>query len=194
MRSNSQIASLSTASHDFVRVAKCLAAGRGRADEVSRWARSIPSTRVREILKAGVVPNSLTDAGALAPYRELATGFFGSMAAQSAFAKIFGAGDFTRTPLRTLIAVLTTAPVAYSVSELAPKPITSLNFATAQLEAEKVSAHVVITNELARSLSPAATRSGQTPPKADITPHTLAVCDTRPAQVDRKMISVPTRH
>jgi HK97 family phage major capsid protein len=157
MRSNSQIASLSTASHDFVRVAKCLAAGRGRADEVSRWARSIPSTRVREILKAGVVPNSLTDAGALAPYRELATGFFGSMAAQSAFAKIFGAGDFTRTPLRTLIAVLTTAPVAYSVSELAPKPITSLNFATAQLEAEKVSAHVVITNELARSLSPAAT-------------------------------------
>ena len=102
------------------------------------------------------MPNSLTDAGALAPFRELANGFFGSLAAQSAFSKIFGAGDFTRVPLRTLIAVLTTAPVAYSVSELAPKPIASLDFSTAQLDAEKVSAHVVITDELARSGSGAA--------------------------------------
>jgi HK97 family phage major capsid protein len=157
MRNENKVVSLSSAAHDFVQVAKALAAGRGRADEVTRWARSIPSSRVREVLKAGVVPNSLTDAGALAPFRELSSGFFGSMAANSAFAKIMGAGDFTRVPLRTLISVLTTAPSAYAVSELAPKNITSLNFASAQLDAEKVSAHVVITDELARSLSPAAT-------------------------------------
>jgi HK97 family phage major capsid protein len=156
MRNDKQIAHLSTAAHDFAVMAKCLAAGRGRADEVSRWARSVPSSRVRDVLKSGITPNSLTDAGALAPYRELATGFFGSLAAQSAFSKIYGAGDFTRVPLRTLIAVLTTAPVAYSVSELAPKPITSLDFSTAQLEAEKVSAITVITEELARSNSGAA--------------------------------------
>jgi hypothetical protein len=52
---------------------------------------------------------------------------------------------------------LTTAPVAYSVSELAPKPIARMNFATAPLEAQKVSALIAITEELARSLSPAAT-------------------------------------
>jgi hypothetical protein len=158
VRTDKQIVNLSTAAHDFVQVAKCLAAGRGRADEVTRWARSVPSSRVRDVLKTGVVPNSLaTNAGAeLAPYKELASGFFGSMAANSAFAKIMGAGDFTRVPLRTLISVLTTAPVAHSVSALAPKPITSMDFTTATLDAQKVSAHVVITEELARSGSGAA--------------------------------------
>jgi hypothetical protein len=156
MRSDNKVVSLSSAAHDFAVVAKCLAAGRGRADEVQRWARSVPSSRVRDVLKAGVIPNSLTDAGALAPFRELSSGFFGSLAASSAFSKILNAGDFTRTPLRTLIAVLTTAPVAYAVSELAPKPIASLDFSTAQLEAEKVTSFVVISDELARSASGAA--------------------------------------
>jgi hypothetical protein len=82
MRNDKQIAHLSSAAHDFVQVARCLAAGRGRADEVSKWARSIPSSRVRDVLKTGVVPNSLTDSGALVPFRELSTGFFGSMAAR----------------------------------------------------------------------------------------------------------------
>jgi HK97 family phage major capsid protein len=155
---SNKVVSLSSAAHEFVQVAKCLAAGRGRADEVQRWARSVPSSRVRDVLKSGVTPHSLsTDGTELAPYRELSTGFFGSMAANSAFSKIYNAGDFTRTPLRTLIGVLTTAPVAYSVSELAPKPVASMDFATATLEPEKVSALIVITEELARSLSPAAT-------------------------------------
>lgn len=96
------------------------------------------------------VPNYLaTNAGSeLAPYKELATGFFGSLAGQSAFSKIYNAGDFTRTPLRTLISVLATAPVGYAVSELAPKNITSMDFSTATLEAEKVSAVCVISDEL----------------------------------------------
>jgi hypothetical protein len=158
MRSNSQIAHLSTASHEFVQMAKCLAAGRGRADEVQQWARSIPSSRVRDVLKSGVAPHSVTTDGTeLAPFRELSAGFFGSMAAQSAFSKIYQAGDFTRTPLRTLIAVLTTAPVGCAVSELAAKPASSMQFATAQLEAERVSCFVAISDELARSISPAAT-------------------------------------
>jgi HK97 family phage major capsid protein len=159
MRNDKQVVSLSTAAHDFAVMAKCLAAGRGRSAEVQRWARSVPSSRVRDVLKAGVVPNNIaTNAGAeLAPYKELASGFFGSMAANSAFAKIMGAGDFTRTPLRTLIAVLSTGATGYSVSALAPKPITSLDFSTATLEAERVSAHVVISDELARSLAPAST-------------------------------------
>ena len=76
---SNKVVSLSSAAHDFVLVAKCLAAGRGRADEVQRWARSVPSSCVRDVLKTGVTPNSLaTNVGVeLAPYRELATGFFG---------------------------------------------------------------------------------------------------------------------
>jgi hypothetical protein len=157
MRSDNKVVSLSAAGHEFVQVAKALAAGRGRAEDVQRWARSIPSPRVRDVLKSGVVPNYLaTNAGSeLAPYKELATGFFGSLAGQSAFSKIYNAGDFTRTPLRTLI-ILTTAPVGYAVSELAPKNITSMDFSTATLEAEKVSAVCVISDELARSASGAA--------------------------------------
>ena len=151
---SNKVVSLLSAAHNFCQVAKSLAAGRGRADEVRRWAHSVPSSRVRDVLKTGVVPNSLTtNAGAeLAPYKELASGFFGSMAAQSAFSKIFNAGDFTRVPLRTLISVLTTAPVAYSVSELAPKPITSMDFSTATLEAEKVSSFVVISESWLEAL------------------------------------------
>jgi HK97 family phage major capsid protein len=136
-------------------MAKVLAAARGRHVDAQELARSIPSTRVREVFKSAVGPNALSDSE-LVPYKELAGGFFGSMAANSAFSKIYNAGDFTRTPLRTLISVLTTAPVAYAVSELAPKPITAMDFATATLDAEKVSSLVVITDELARSASPAA--------------------------------------
>jgi hypothetical protein len=152
---NDKVVSISSAGHEFVQMAKAVAAGRGRAAEVQRWARTVPSSRVRDVLKTGVTPNSLAtnDGAELAPYKELATGFFGSLAGQSAFAKIYGAGDFTRVPLRTLISVLTTA---YSVSELAPKPITSLDFSTAQLEAEKVTGFVVISDELARSAAGAA--------------------------------------
>ena len=86
MRSDNKVVSLSAAGHEFVQVAKALAAGRVRAEDVQRWARSIPSPRVRDVLKSGVVPNYLaTNAGSeLAPYKELATGFFGSLAGQSA--------------------------------------------------------------------------------------------------------------
>ena len=57
-------------------------------------------------------------------------------------------------PLRTIIAVLTSAPVAEATSELAAKPVASGDFATATLDAQKVAALIVITNELARSAAP----------------------------------------
>ena len=58
MRNEKQIAHLSTAAHDWVQVARCLAAGRGRAEEVQRWARSIPSSGASAMFwKTGVTPN-----------------------------------------------------------------------------------------------------------------------------------------
>jgi hypothetical protein len=149
--------SLSSASHEFVLLAKSLAAARGDISKTQLLAQTVPSMRVREVLtdlKAAVAPMSLSDSSALAPYAQLSTGFFASLAAFSAFSKIYNANDFTRVPLRTIIAVLTSAPVAESVSELAAKPVGAGNFATATLDAQKVSAIIVISNELARSAAP----------------------------------------
>jgi hypothetical protein len=149
--------SLSSASNDFVLLAKSLAAAGGDIYETQALAQKVPSMRVREVLldmKAAVTPMSLSNSSALAPYQQLATGFFGSLAAFSAFSKIYNANDFTRVPLRTTIAVLTTAPVAESVSELSAKPFASGSFATATLDTQKVSAIIAITNELAKSAAP----------------------------------------
>lgn len=130
---------------------------RGGISETQHLAQTVPSQRVREVLsdlKAAVAPNALSDSSALAPYAQMAGGFFASLAAFSAFSKIYNAGDFTRVPLRTIIAVLTSAPVAEATSELAAKPVASGDFATATLDAQKVAALIVITNELARSAAP----------------------------------------
>jgi HK97 family phage major capsid protein len=149
--------SLSSAAHDFALVAKTLAASGGRWDQARTLAKNLPSIRAREAIeKAAVSPMTMTNASALADYRTLVDGFFGSMGEFSAYAKIYNANDFYRVPLRTIIAVLTSAPVGYSISELAAKPLSSGTFATATLDSQKVVADIVITNELARSAGQAA--------------------------------------
>ncbi len=151
--------SLSSASHDFVLLAKSLAAARGDISKTQALAQTAPSMRVREVLsdlKAAVNPMSLSDSSALAPYSAMAAGFFGSLSAFSAFSKIYNIGDFQRVPLRTRVVVLTTAPVAEAVSELAAKSVSSASFASAQLETQKVAEFLVISNELAKTAAPSA--------------------------------------
>ena len=80
--------SLTSASQDFVLLAKSLAAARGDISKTQHLARTAPSMRVREVLsdlKAAVNPMSLSDSSALAPYSAMAAGFFGSLSAFSAF-------------------------------------------------------------------------------------------------------------
>jgi HK97 family phage major capsid protein len=154
--------SLSSAAHDFTLVAKTLMAAGGRWDAARAMAGNLPSLRAREVIEKGAVSKAavsamtMTSAAALVPYRELVAGFFGSMSEFSAYSRIYNAGDFYRVPLRTIIAVLTSAPVGYSVSELAAKPLSSGAFATTTLESQKVISDIVITNELARSAGQAA--------------------------------------
>ena len=85
----------------------------------------------------------------------MAAGFFGSLSAFSAFSKIYNIGDFQRVPLRTRVVVLTTAPVAEAVSELAAKSVSSASFASAQLgdaKGRRVSRD--LSNELAKTAAP----------------------------------------
>jgi len=149
--------SLSSAAADFNYCAKAILASRGNYSAMQEWAYEAPSARARDVIKAGVLAQSLSTSGALAPYSGLAEGFFASLGALSAFSKIYNAGDFLRTPLRTRTAVLTTAPVGHAVSELAAKPLSSGDFAAVTLEAEKVLSIIVITDELARHVSQAST-------------------------------------
>jgi HK97 family phage major capsid protein len=155
--------SLDSAGNDFIKYAKLVAAARGRIGDLQRLASQVPSRRVADIVelleqnpiqKSAVGVLGLSEA--LAPYQALAEGFFASMAGFSSFATIFNAGDFYRVPLRTLIGVLTSAPVGDSVSELAAKPLHAGNFAQSRFEPSKVTSLIVITNELARSVSQAA--------------------------------------
>jgi HK97 family phage major capsid protein len=148
---------LSSASHDFVLLAKSLAAAKGDISETAALARTVGSMRVREVLtdlKSAVAPMSLSSAASLAPYEQMAAGFFGSLSAFSAFSKIYNIGDFQRVPLRTRVVILTTAPVAEAVSELAAKSVSAASFASAQLDAQKVAEFLVISNELAKTAAP----------------------------------------
>jgi hypothetical protein len=62
-----------------------------------------------------------------------------------------------RVPLKTRIAISSNAATGSTISELAPKPLSQLGFALALLEPVKVVSFVVVSNELARLVSPAAT-------------------------------------
>jgi hypothetical protein len=149
--------SLSSASSDFILLAKSLAAARGGISETQQLAQTVPSMRVREVLsdlKSAVAPMSLSSASALAPYEQMAAGFFGSLSAFSAFSKIYNIGDFQRVPMRTRVVVLTTAPIAEAVSELAAKSVSSGSFASAQLETQKVAEFLIISDELVKSAAP----------------------------------------
>ena len=83
--------SLSSASHDFVLLAKSLAAARV-ASPRRALAQTVPSMRVREVLsdlKSALTPMSLSDSSAMAPYSVMADGFFASLAAFQCFSKIY---------------------------------------------------------------------------------------------------------
>ncbi len=151
--------SLSSASSDFVLLAKSLAVARGDISLTQQLAQTVPSMRVREVLsgKAAQSPMSLSSASALAPYEQMASGFFASLSAFSAFTKIYNIGDFNRVPIRTRVVILTTAPVAEAVSELAAKSVSSASFASGYLEAQKVAEFLVISDELAKSAAPSST-------------------------------------
>jgi hypothetical protein len=155
--------SLSSAGGDLIRAAKLMAAARGNL-EIARKAVEQPgySERVRAAInnasvgtKAAVTIGGLNDN--IAWYRELAEGFVASMSAFSAFSKILTSNDFYPVPLRTIMGILTSAPVGDTSAEGFAKAISSGAFSTAKLEPLKSTSTIVVTNELARSISDAAT-------------------------------------
>jgi hypothetical protein len=154
--------SLDGAVGDARKFVKLLAQSGGRLDVARQLAAQCPSVRVREIFekdlvvnfKAAVTVSGLSDA--LAPYQPLAEGFFASMAPFSALSRIYNANDFDVIPLRSQAAAITLAPVGATPNEGASKAVSSATFGGLRLEPLKAVGQFVVSNELARSISPAA--------------------------------------
>jgi hypothetical protein len=155
--------SLTSAGLDVLRAAKLVAASGGRLDKARQLATQIAPGRIYDLIdqgwigtnvKAAVPALGLSDT--LAWYREFSEGFFGSMAAFSALARMYTAGDLYAVPPRTLIPILTAAPAGDTSAEGFAKAVSLASFTTGKLEPTRATSMIAFTNELARSISPAA--------------------------------------
>jgi hypothetical protein len=167
--------SLDNAALDLCKYAKALMACRGRYDDaralaVARGA----SSRLTKLLETPISTSEISDriltkapveigsvggstwGDELAPFRESSAAFAQSLAPFSAFDRILADGGFLRMPLHTRISIASSAALASSVSELAPKPISAMSFAQEYLQAYKAVALLVISDELAKSTAPGA--------------------------------------
>jgi hypothetical protein len=97
----------------------------------------------------------------LAPYQQGSDAFIQSLAPLDAFDRMLTDGAFYRLRLRQRNAIVTVAPVASVVGEMQPKPVTVTSFHEVHLPAVKVSAPIVISDELIRFASPGADQAFQ---------------------------------
>jgi hypothetical protein len=99
---------------------------------------------------------------ALAPFQESSEAFVQSLTPFSSFDRILSDGGFTRAPLRTRVVTASSAAIGYAVSEGTLKPPGAMSFSYENLTAYKAVAELVISDELAFSMSPASTSRIQT--------------------------------
>jgi hypothetical protein len=113
----------------------------------------------RMLNKAGVAIGSITGWGSpLAPYAQASEAFLASLAPYSSFDRILNDNGFYPLPLRTRIAVASSAAVASSVLEAAGKPVSAMSFVQVQNPALKAIGQIVLSAELLRFTVPAADR------------------------------------
>jgi HK97 family phage major capsid protein len=149
-----------TRQREFISFAKYLLDAKGQpalAWENAKQNRALP--RVVEILRSAVAAGGTTDpawAGALTDYNLIAQAFLGSLRQFSAFDQVLTDGSFLRVPLRTRVNIVSTAASGALVGEGQPKPVSRLSLADQQLLVRKVVSIVAVTNELIRSVEPAA--------------------------------------
>ena len=112
------------------------------------------------ILKSGVAAGTTfgsTWAAELADYKTIADSFLTSLQPYGAFDAIFTGGGFLKLPLKTNVIVVTSPAVGASVlDEAQPKPTSKLELANRELTEHKCACTVVVTDALAKSMSPAA--------------------------------------
>lgn len=137
---------------EFVRLARLVGRARGKLAYAAHFAEASPGDeRVARILRSAVAAGTMADAawaGDLAGYGIIAAGFIESLRSLSVFDRMFSDGAIRRIPLRTRLAVATSAIVGSEVGEGANIPVNSMAFAASGLDARKVQALVAVTNEV----------------------------------------------
>jgi hypothetical protein len=157
VKTDSKPVQLGSASNDFVRLARLVAASRGNESEMKRLARGIPSPRLHEAIetRAAVLPGTTSDATWAGPLVSLSNAFADSLRPYSVFDRMIG--DMIRVPVNSRVVVASSAVQPGSpVLEFGAKPISAMSFGSEILEPAKVVSHIVITEELARLNSPSA--------------------------------------
>ena len=104
----------------------------------------------RAAVPAGVTYDT-SWAGSLVSYQQASEGFSESLRNSSAFDRCLSDGSFLRVPPATAVSVTTAGGTAVTVNEAAPKAATQLSFTSVQLAMSKVSAFIVVSQELMRA-------------------------------------------
>jgi len=150
---------LKAKSTDLSAVARFLAIAGGSPVQASVLAESTKAPEaVRIVLRAAVDAGSLADpafAAALAD-NDIVGAFVEAIRPESVFARMLLDGGLARMPLRTSAAVVAADATAYVVGEGMPIPISAMALSGRMLEQQKAAGMVVVTNEVVRSVSPAA--------------------------------------
>lgn len=142
----------------FTRMVQALAATKGNLGEARHFAETNfnDSPEVATVLRAAVAAGTTSDpawGGNLVEYKTMAGEFIELIRAQTVVDKLTWV---RRVPFRVKVPTQTAGSTAGWVGEAAPKPVSSLAFGSVQLDEHKVAGIIVISQELARSSSPAA--------------------------------------
>ena len=146
-------------STDLAALARMLALGGGSLVQASVIAESTKASEpVRTVLRAAVDAGTLTSPGFAAALVEngVVSAFVEGLRSRSAFARMLIDGGLLRVPLRTSAAVILADASGFIVGESMPIPISGLALCGRMLAQQKAAGLVVISNELVRSISPAA--------------------------------------
>ena len=156
-----KVVAASSLASDYVKYAQVLSAGRGRHPEMKAIAERVPSQRVREVVlqKATAVDvGSSTDATWAGPLNQMAAAFLDLLAPFSAFDRLVADFALVSVPLNTRITIASTGATAGQLFELAPTPISEINFGVHLFEPVKIASSVVISQELSRLMTSSASR------------------------------------
>jgi hypothetical protein len=142
---------------DIPAIAKCLLASQGRVLEANQnqFSRSLSQSAQRIVAKAAVSGASFgdTDFGdVLDDWKIARNAFFASLRTRSVFFRLLDSG-FRKVPLRTNLGFMTANANGWIVGEGKPIPMTAMKLANPQLQLAEAAALMVISNEVARSMS-----------------------------------------
>jgi HK97 family phage major capsid protein len=133
-------------------LAKALLMGQGDIRgslAIAQSSRALPE--ISSVLKSAIAVGSTADAawaGTLSEYRSISSGFVNSLQEFSSFYKLLP--SCRQVPLKTRVAVTSLAMTGSVVGEMETKPIGKLQLENSQLQPIKVSAAIVVTEEVLR--------------------------------------------